>query len=489
MALHRGIQSAIFYYVSCAPCADARYRKKRKKEAVRGRADREALEAEMPGVYRHPSPSSTNPHWQAEIAAGPTLSARGKKKQNGAGGSGRGLKTSMTQRSNRSDLPSSLDVRSVGSRDGRTDSKIDFRRYQRDDEERPWVSDASTDRLASKTTLDGSLRSGGSGVTRPPRAYFTAEDYSNRGNPAINDLQPATVTKIGSREEASWLMQPPPLADVMSGKERAPPRSRSDSGGSSRLSARSVMPLSREVTQRIIEQKLRNGDLLPMTSSLSVESSAPTLTSNNPRGQRHDRDSVDEHDFAFDDSPTSRREKRRQTQVQIQASEDSTKSAATVIHNHEASPDPSRARRLASKPQLSTIASDSLLPADVDDTLIRTPKENRRSLSGDERDRTARRSALLPPVKDDSLRVLHELAPASPIFKTQVVSSQDLKRDGVPTNRRRRMSSEDASPSPAVGDERPEMYDSWYTPDFELPEWVHEHTKREGVKERWSMDF
>ncbi|KAI7645345.1 hypothetical protein KC318_g20109 [Hortaea werneckii] len=34
----------------------------------------------------------------------------------------------------------------------------------------------------------------------------------------------------------------------------------------------------------------------------------------------------------------------------------------------------------------------------------------------------------------------------------------------------------------------PEMFDSWYTPDFELGRWVHEHTKRE-VSQRWSMDL
>jgi hypothetical protein len=36
---------------------------------------------------------------------------------------------------------------------------------------------------------------------------------------------------------------------------------------------------------------------------------------------------------------------------------------------------------------------------------------------------------------------------------------------------------------------RPELFDSWYTPEFELDRWVHEHTKREGIRERWSMDL
>ena len=44
----------------------------------------------MPDVYRHPEPSSTNPYWEREIAAGPALVARGgnrsKAGKNGNGG-------------------------------------------------------------------------------------------------------------------------------------------------------------------------------------------------------------------------------------------------------------------------------------------------------------------------------------------------------------------------------------------------------------------
>ena len=483
MAVHRGIQSVIFFYLSCAPCADVRYRKKLKRDAARGRADRDALEAEMPGVYRHPSPSSTNPHWQAEIAAGPTLASRGRKKNtaNANGGSGRGLKTSMTQRSDASGVPSSVDL-SLPSRDGRNDSKFDFKRYQREDEEPPWESNGSAERLAGKRMLDGSVIGGESGITRPPRAHIGQRSYTGLGNPQINDLHPATVTKIGSREEARWLMQPPPTAEVMSGKQRAPPRSRSGSGGSSRLSARSGVPLSREMSARMIEHKLRSGDLPPLTPTLSRESTLLVPTSNDLKGQRHDRSSTTgTWDFAhLEESSSSRKEKRRPSPIQIQVSQDSNESATTVIHNPDAAPTSLWTRRIASKPQLSTIASDSLLPAYVDDALnFAKPKENRRSISGDqsqERQRAARRSALT--TKDDSLKILHDLAPASALFKTtHLVSAQ--------RERRPRRLSQDAS----AGDERPELYDSWYTPDFALDDWVHEHTKREGVRERWSMDI
>ena len=502
MALHRGIQSAIFYYLSCAPCAEARYRKKRKQEAVRGRADREALEAEMPNLYRHPSPSSTNPHWQAEIAAGPTLSNRGKRKNttntslgNGGGGGSRGaLKTSMTEGSGESNIPSSVDLSSNReSRDGRYDSKCNFQQYQRADEE-------LSERLASRSTLASAV----SEITRPPRARTRSSEadrsYRSYRNPAINDLHPAIATKVDSREEARWMMQPPPHADYMSGKERSL-RSRSDSGGSSRLSARSGVPLSREVSHKIIDRKIRSGEVLP-SPGMSRESSAQTA--NDPNGQRHERiAATEEKDFAFDEpSPRKRERRRKPSPIQIQVSEDSSDSAVTVLRNTNFVPESIRkqsAQRRASRPRLSTIISDSTVAAsDTDDfyTPAETPKEN--SLPNSARhssesslpdhDRTARRSALV--VKDDPSpwkQPLADLTPTNPVFNSQVVSPQDLDlrgRDVAFAKTRIRMPS-DASDNHIGG---PELYDSWYTPDFALPDWVHQHTTRE-VRHRWSMDI
>jgi hypothetical protein len=478
MAIHRGIQSAIFYYLSCAPCADARYRKKRKKDAIRGRAERAALHAEMPEVYRQASPSSTNPYWQTEIAAGPVLAARGKKKANAtsnstAPDSRRGLKTSMTQRSNGSKTPSSEDVSLRGggsSRDGRLDSRWQFQRFQRDDE--PWMS-GSVDRLASSSTLDGSA----SGISRPAKVQTRAGEGRN---PQISDLHPATVTKISSKEEAKWLMAPPPTADFMSGTDRTA-RSRSDSGGS-RLSSRSGVPLSREVSRRIMGQKMRNGDV-PITPPLSRESTMQI--SSDPTGQRHDRTATDERDFALEDSPI-----KSSPGTKAQASEDSSASAQTVVRSPKLAPEPLRARKVASRPQLSTIASDSLLPTEVELRSVSRSRARRSKANishSDEcppdRDRSARRSALV--VKDDSLKALQDLAPASQIFKTQIFSSYDFARDTLP--KQTRLPSQDASEEKKL-EGSPEMFDSWYTHDFQLPEWIHEHTKRE-VTQRWSMDI
>lgn len=482
MAIHRGIQSAIFYYLSCAPCAEARYRRKRKEEAARGRVEREALHAEMPHLYRHPSPSSTNPHWHTEISAGPALSSRGKRRTNNtADASHKNLKTSMTQVSNDSNIPSSVDLslRSRGSRDGRNDSKFNFKQYQREDEE-TW-SGAPVGTFSDVGSLNGS------GISRPQRARTrdSANDRSYDGykNPPLNDLHPATVTRIRSREEAKWLMAPPPTADFMSGRDLGQ-RSRSDSGGSSRLSARSAAPLSREMSQKMIERRLRSGEV-PTAPSMSRESSLQTAE--DPNGQRHDRSRVEERDFAEE----STREVLRRLPVQIQASEDSSNSERTIVHSPDLAPEalqPRQTRKLASRPQLSTILSDNTALPDHDgrlsvpSTRLRENSSPSRQHSDDstDRDRISRRSALA--TIDDSLKVLQDLAPGSAILKTQVVSSEDL-RLGSRSTKSRHPSTHDANAEIIPG-----LFDSWYTADFALPEWIHEHTKRE-VKERWSMDI
>ncbi|KAK5168047.1 uncharacterized protein LTR77_006615 [Saxophila tyrrhenica] len=477
MAIHRGIQSAIFYYLSCAPCAEARYRKKRKQEAVRGRAERAALEAEMPDVYRHPSPSSTNPYWQSEIAAGPALVSRGKKKANANNRqSGRGLKSSATRRSNDTSSTSLTQRDGGSSRNGRVDSKWHFQQFQRDDE--PYGS-ASTERLASNTTLDGSA-SGRSGISRPPKAKTrTGDDYFDVRNPEVNERHPAVVTRISSREEAQWLMAPPPTADFMSGKERSS-RSRSDSGGS-RLSSRSGVPLSREVSRRIIEQKIRNGEG-PLTPPLSREATFPVAS--DPAGQRHDRTATDEKDFAVDRGPV-RQPKQRPPPLRLGSSDESNGSAQTVVRNGNLSVQPAYVRKVASRPQLYTIVSDESAAAVGFDTplgaLYDESQDDDSSSVG--RNRTSRRSPLL--VQDDSLKVLQGVDPNLAVTKSHVVVSKDWASGTKP--KQIRLPSQDASEEKRL-EGGPELYDSWYTPDFQLPEWIHEHTKREVTK-RWSMDI
>jgi hypothetical protein len=48
--------------------------------------------------------------------------------------------------------------------------------------------------------------------------------------------------------------------------------------------------------------------------------------------------------------------------------------------------------------------------------------------------------------------------------------------------------SPEVTSSPEMSEFRQELFDSWYTPDLDLGRWVHEHTRREGIRERWSFE-
>ena len=469
MSWPRGIQSAIFWYASCAPCVEARYEKQRKRDAIRGREMREQLAVEIPNMYRHPSPAATNPHWQTEIDSGPHLTTRGRKYANRdrTRDISKEIKRerAVTQSSDASEIPSSVDLSlSARSGDGRIDSKLYFQQFQRDNEQGP-LNAPSSERLPFRSASGMSSRSN---ITRPTRALMADDpNYVHHRAPQVNDMHPATITKIASKAEAKWLLAPQPTADFMEGRDRSS-RSRSDSGGSSRLSGRVAISLSKELSQRMVERRLKDGDssLVP-TLSRGTSSLAP----NSPKSQHHDRDNVEEKDFALDDSPKSR-PRRPSLLGQSWLPDQSEDSTDTVIRKPDLVVDPPS--RLASRPQLSTIDSSGYIssgPAEL------VPKENIRHSDEflPERDRISRRAPL---TNDETLKAFQELAPHSKIFKSHIVSEQDLTRDSKLHQRR---DSDQASGGA-------EMVDSFYTMDFSSPDWIHEHTKRE-VKHRWSMDI
>ncbi|KAI5370489.1 hypothetical protein Slin14017_G013680 [Septoria linicola] len=423
MAIHRGIQSALFFYLSCAPCADARYRKRRKKEAAA--SELEAREIRLTtDTYTHPgAPSSTNQHWDSEIALGPTLVRRGRKKTN-TGESQRALQPGRVS-SNSSHNASTADL---GQRSG--SHRVNLHVNQRDDEAL-W---------GPSSVFDGSLYSGS--IRRPPTARTAGSEpsmYHSNRNPAINEMHPPTVTKVSRREDVMWMMQPLPVAEVMSGKER-PSRGRSDSGGS-RLSPSSTN-LSRQVSNRIVEHRLR-GDT-PTSTEMSRQSSFRSAV--RLGGQRHDRN---EHDFS-----ANRSLEQSQTSLAPPRTEDGEGSAVTALRKPELAATRHGSHCAGSRPLLQTVMSESELSKQI---AHRTPKEDSgpgslySAGSGDVSGGLVRRSTVA--VTDN---------PMSSVFRHKHEDSEITIR--------------------------PELFDSWYTPEFELPKWIAEHTKRE-VRERWSMDI
>ena len=284
----RGFQSAIFYYVSCAPCSKLSSRRKRRKEYKREKAEKRMNEMEA-GLYQHLSPFSTNPYWGEEIAVGPGPPVR-KAQRDGKGKP----ETGKTKKEKKKEKERKLPTGGVGSSTGTGTSSGDTvvegegaassrdsregwnkRRYQREDEIL-WGGELES---MSSTDMPQVSRS----------ASGSTYQYYAR-NPAINDLHPPVVsTQPRTRTETLWMLQPPPKAKVMEGKERAsleniPTRSRSTSAGSnwSRGTAKkgSDINLGRQIGERLVESKLKLGGLQLDGESSAGMSRGPSARSN-----------------------------------------------------------------------------------------------------------------------------------------------------------------------------------------------------------------
>ncbi|KAL4944477.1 hypothetical protein BDV06DRAFT_87714 [Aspergillus oleicola] len=255
MWLFRGAQSAVFYYVTCTPCADHMGRQKRKREAVRARSRREkqlsdAIVTDQPRLFEQPTPFSTNAGWAEELSLGP-----GPPKRRG------GHRTATHHRvdsfgtgdySNGSEEdydymvshPPSQRVSKLGSRHLGDRINRKLQRYQRPDEPL-WGEEVEV--KGSSVGLSGR----GKPDARAPSKYTIPRV------PPVNDLHPPIVSGPKSRAETRWMLQPPPSARVMSGKERsravASPvdysNMRMDSDKSaSRRSTHALPPLATELT-------------------------------------------------------------------------------------------------------------------------------------------------------------------------------------------------------------------------------------------------
>ena len=393
----RGFQSAIFYYVSCAPCSKLSYRRKKRKEYKRAKAEKGLHETEE-GLYQHPSPFSTNPYWREEMNVGPGPPARkavrdGRgKPETGKQRKDRRSQTLGTQCSDATGVSSTdTEVGGEGTEQLRDSSEgWNKKRYQREDEILWGVEMQPSISMSSNSPPRSSPRGG------PAYQYYAR-------NPAINDLHPPVVsTQPRDRTEILWMLQPPPKAQVMAGKERAsiantPNRSRSTSGGSygnkSAIKKSSDMSLGRQVGEKFMESKLRQG-LLPESSvGMSRDSSTRSRISNLSAaapGQPHDRDTTL---LSHTRSNSSRRTKAPPPPISISKEPDLP------------SPPPER-------PPLSTIPSETLPQRPKDrPSRLRLPLSPRRSAS--------------------SLHVLQELSSPSSQLNLMKTPSDPLPRDAV----------------------------------------------------------
>lgn len=231
MSINVALQSVAFYVLSCSTCAKFSHRRKIKSQAKRERAEKEVLEAKNPDLYRHPAPFSTNQYWNEDIMMGPSLS---KKNERGASkytsspaldnfGQPSSHTTSNTVNS---DTPSSPTVVTDISR--MSGDCWNINRYQREDEalwgyDYPKPGQILKDAVAKAGSAAGRLLEGGLNM------IGSTKEESNGGvwpncyvrNPPVNDLHPPIVSKIPSNlAETRWMLQPPPSAKVMEGKQK-----------------------------------------------------------------------------------------------------------------------------------------------------------------------------------------------------------------------------------------------------------------------------
>lgn len=230
MWLYRGAQSAIFYYVSCTPCATTSGLRRRKKEATRQerekaeKAKHATVVCDQPRVFPQPTPFSTNEGWKGEIELGPGPPAK----------KGHRPVTNRTESRQADSFLSSFSVTSSSTlgdelpqrkEKGRLmpplGERWNWMRYQREDEPL-WGEE-----------LKGSSV-GISGRGRASTSY--SSKYYNAKVPPVNDLHPPIVSGPTSRAETRWMLQPPPPAKVMAGKARYDSSARVSRDGSPRRS-------------------------------------------------------------------------------------------------------------------------------------------------------------------------------------------------------------------------------------------------------------
>lgn len=346
----RGVQSAVFHYASCAPCTGYSDGRKRRKAARAARKVKDKLHLDDPNTYHHPPPTGTNPYWDEEIRMGPGPPPRRARRTNT--GSTRRITTSGTQSSALSKGGSSMEGDGADdmrlSDDTIEDETWNHKRYQREDEDL-WGMDEP--HIPIQQLPSGSSVGGVGYDIKRPGTGRSSSYYSVRA-PPVNDLHPPVVSLPSPDPyDNKWMLQPPPKASVMAGKERARNRSRSGSGASSRVE----LSLQRQLSTKQVQQRLDRGQT-PEMPSISRNSSYSNLVSS----QRHEMSRTAQ--ARPPSASSSRRRKRRDPNISrsntVSTQHSSVDPADTILKSNSApTPDIKVIRVRQSRPALSTVVS------------------------------------------------------------------------------------------------------------------------------------
>lgn len=358
---------------------------------------------DQPGLYRHPNPEGTNQYWMEDINMGPSLPKRGTSKNI----SQKRLKSADTEASTeRTDsspvnratsigsstqFPSAetansptivadeLEVRTTMSMSVTDSQDLDWnrKRYDREDEEL-WGHQMynragqrirevmAKGRDTAGRLFDASRPQRERGITEEERFDF----YSAPRNPPVNDYHPPVVSsRPASKHEYRWMLQPPPSAKVMEGKV---PVSRSGSqtsvnsrrtGTAGSLASKEELGLGRLVGEKIMQDKIRKGEM-PPGEELSIVTSRPNTrrmrTASTMSSIPSHRSTRSRSNTTGSESSDTIYERRRQRRLAKQKAAEAEAGSEADDESEDERPATSDRTHASQRPKLQTIASSEL---------------------------------------------------------------------------------------------------------------------------------
>lgn len=374
MSFSVAVQSAVFYYLACTPCAKVRHRHKARQQAKKEREEKSQIETRQPGLYQHPSPFNTNPYWDEEIMMGPSLPKKGRggdvasKNTSQRGLTSAGQDSGITTRSSLATshggptadtitadttadttpdaipnaIPSSAIIDGLGSAPTvvpeedadaastalsktasvSTGDDWNRKRYQREDEEL-WGHELSRtghklmDAIKQAGTSAGRFVEAKLGKEKPVTDTDRYNFYYPPKNPPVNDYHPPVVSSKPSHIDGHrWMLQPPPPAKVMEGKVPVSRSASTASMVSKRTMASGDGALARLVGERAVEAKMRMGETPAETRDRSNSSASRPYTRRSaatprPKSQRTMRSRSLSLSAESDDDPEKAEEKHK----------------------------------------------------------------------------------------------------------------------------------------------------------------------------------
>ncbi|OCT51663.1 hypothetical protein CLCR_08636 [Cladophialophora carrionii] len=277
----RGVQSAVFYYVSCTPWVEFKHKRKRRREAREQAQERADVVVTQPGRVRQPAPFQTNEAWAEELMLGPgppkgwkkdsllaKLQSRVHKESpesftpepellalqpQPTEASARPFADSTTETSSTSGaeegnpnrarsapsptrplrerrLSNAVDNIKESLRTSLHPPKWNWKRYDREDEILAGFTERVT-RMWNRATSGmhredaGDQEEQDEAPAHKRKRTLTNEseryDYYQARHPEVNDMHPPIVSQLpATRAEAAWMLLPPPSAAVMEARTR-----------------------------------------------------------------------------------------------------------------------------------------------------------------------------------------------------------------------------------------------------------------------------